>query len=162
MLFRSTGSGGNVFSGWCLGATSCGTPLMPGASTPTLTNNVTAYAQWATSKFTLTYDGNTNDGGSVPSSQIGSGGITLRANDNLLTKSGYTFGGWNTASNGAGTNYTAGTGTFSLAADTTLYAKWSANTYSVTYNGNSNTGGTIPSNGTATYNSTFTVASNTG
>ncbi|MBR1786792.1 MAG: starch-binding protein, partial [Paludibacteraceae bacterium] len=49
-----------------------------------------------------------------------------------VTRTGYTFGGWNTNSSGTGTNYTAGTGTFSITGNTTLYAKWTENKHNVT------------------------------
>jgi hypothetical protein len=40
-----------------------------------------------------------------------------------LTNSGKTFNGWNTAANGSGTGYAAGSG-FTVNADTNLYAQW--------------------------------------
>jgi len=56
------------------------------------------------------------------------------------TRSGYTFGGWWTAPNGGGTQVTAATGV-SAVVDHTLYAKWTANAYTVTFNAQS---GTVP------------------
>ncbi len=50
-----------------------------------------------------------------------------------MAKTGYTFAGWNTAANGSGTTYSAGN-TFTIAANTTLYAQWK---YTVTYGNNS-------------------------
>ena len=77
-----------------------------------------------------------------------------------LVKTGYTFAGWNTAANGSGTAYAA-SATFMIAAHTTLYAQWTINTYTVTYNGNGNTGGSAPVDGSSPYdyNSTVTVLS---
>ena len=44
-----------------------------------------------------------------------------------MTKTGYTFNGWNTASDGTGTSYAAtGSATFTISANVTLYAKWTA------------------------------------
>ncbi|MBK7455201.1 MAG: InlB B-repeat-containing protein [Anaerolineales bacterium] len=54
---------------------------------------------------------------------------------NTFTRTGYTFAGWNTLANGTGTNYTDG-GIYSFAADITLYAKWTANSYTITFNSN--------------------------
>ena len=48
------------------------------------------------------------------------------------TRAGYRFTGWNTAENGTGTNYAAGSYTMPAAA-TTLYAQWS-NTATITLN----------------------------
>lgn len=49
------------------------------------------------------------------------------------TMSGYTFGGWFTEENGAGTQFTAKTKVY---ADTTVYAKWVENTYNIVFNKN--------------------------
>ena len=46
---------------------------------------------------------------------------------------GYTFGGWYTEQNGAGTQFTAETG---ITGDITVYAKLTANTYRISYNAN--------------------------
>jgi len=48
-------------------------------------------------------------------------------------RSGYTFGGWFTAAEGAGTQLTDAT---KIEADATYYAKWTANTYTVTFHAN--------------------------
>jgi len=58
------------------------------------------------------------------------------------TRTGYTFGGWysdaelSTSIGAAGDSYTP-------SADITLYAKWTAHTYAVRFNGNGNTGGSM-------------------
>lgn len=64
--------------------------------------------------------------GSVPSSSVHAAGstVTVSANSGSLTRQGFTLGGWNTLATGAGTNYAVGSGTFTISADTTLYAKW--------------------------------------
>jgi uncharacterized repeat protein (TIGR02543 family) len=82
---------------------------------------------------------------------------------NSFTRLGYTFSGWNTLANGTGTAYADGA-SYSFSADATLYAQWSINSYIVTYNGNTNTGGTAPVDGSSpyTYGSTVTVLGNTG
>ena len=152
---------GYTFTGWNTAANGSGTPFTAGSTTTWNTGaNTTLYAQWQTVSYTVTYDGNGNTTGSTPSSGTGSGGstFTVSGNSGNLVKTGYTFAGWNTAANGGGTNYTAGSGSFTLSANTTLYAKWNANTYTVTYNGNGNTSGSAPSSGSATYGSAFTAS----
>lgn len=83
---------------------------------------------------TITYDSNANQpqtgaisSGTVPSptSYTYNSTVTVAANSGSLARQGFTFGGWNTAANGSGTTYTAGSGTFTITADTTLYAIWS-------------------------------------
>ena len=113
----------------------------------------------ASSNYTITYDGNNNTGGSVPAITTGNGSVTLRTNSGTLVKTGYTFGGWNTQADGQGTHY-AVSAAYNLTADITLYAEWTPATYTVTYNGNSSTGGTAPS--TTTGNGSVTLRGNTG
>lgn len=86
--------------------------------------------------YTVTYDGNTSDGGTVPTDSNDyseSDTVTVLGNTGSLTKTGYTFSGWNTAANGSGTTYAADD-TFSMPAENiTLYAVWAEDsTVSVT------------------------------
>ena len=79
---------------------------------------------------TVTYDGNGSTSGTVPEDAYlyGEGHtVTVKSNSGTLAKTGYTFSGWNTRADGTGTNYTAGSGTFTVPSNTTsitLYAKW--------------------------------------
>jgi uncharacterized repeat protein (TIGR02543 family) len=116
-------------------------------------------------KFPITYNGNTNTGGSVPSSVLKNTNetITVSANSGSLTKSGYTFAGWNLREDGTGTNYAAGVDSFTVVGSTNLYAKWTANNYTVTYSAATATAGTVPAD-TATYNigNSVVIRGNTG
>ena len=87
--------------------------------------------------FVVTYNGNGNDGGTAPNNAGYASGatVTVANNTGSLTKSGYTFAGWNTAADGSGTTYTAGSSTFTISADTTLYAKWTAASATITTSG---------------------------
>lgn len=89
----------------------------------------------ATATYTVTYDGNGNTSGTAPtdSTNYSSGDPVTVAGQNGLAKTGYDFGGWNTQADGNGTNYTAGSGTFSISGNTILYAKWTVHTYTITY-----------------------------
>jgi uncharacterized repeat protein (TIGR02543 family) len=106
------------------------------------TLSVTIYAKWTAIDYTFTYDANSADTGAVPtetSKQI-TQTATVKANTGALVRIGYTFGGWNTQSNGSGDNYLSGSLFTVAAANVTLYAKWNANTYTVTYNSNGGSG----------------------
>jgi uncharacterized repeat protein (TIGR02543 family) len=89
------------------------------------------YSTQAVATYTVTYNGNTNTSGNVPtdgSSPYSSGSsVTILGNSGspILAKSGFTFAGWNTAANGSGTSYTQGN-TFSINSNTILYARWTA------------------------------------
>ncbi|MDZ4204033.1 MAG: InlB B-repeat-containing protein [Bacteroidales bacterium] len=98
--------------------------------------------------FRLTYDKNASTGGTVPMDvnfYLGTGTVAVMANTGVLVKSGAKFAGWNTQADGLGTNY-APRRTFAMgAADRTLFANWTtAPTFTVTYNGNGNTNGSVP------------------
>lgn len=120
------------------------------------------------SNVSVTYIGNGNTGGTAPTDANNpyfyGGTVTALANTGGLVRTGFTFAGWNTNPSGTGTNYAAGSGTFSILANTNLFAKWVPITYTVTYDGNGNTGGTAPVDGSSPYNtgSTVTVLGNTG
>lgn len=95
--------------------------------TVTLSGSVTGYS--------VTYNGNGNTGGSVPTDSKAytkNETVTVKSNSGSLVRTGYTYGGWNTKDDGMGNNYTAGTGTFNITTNTILYAKWSINTHAYT------------------------------
>ena len=75
-------------------------------------------------------------------------------NINKPSKTGYSFKGYYTSTNGSGTNYVNSSGTFinnayKTIGDKTLYANWQANTYTITYNANGGSG--APSSQSYTY-----------
>lgn len=73
---------------------------------------------------TVSYNGNGNNGGTVPAdASYASGGSTTAATVGSMLKTGCTFIGWNTAADWSGTDYSAGA-TINTAGTTTLYAKW--------------------------------------
>lgn len=80
-----------------------------------------------TTTYVVTYDGNGEDGGSVPVDYTDyqeAQTVTVLGNTGDLLKTGYTYAGWNTQADGSGATYTQGQ-TFTMeAADVTLYAKW--------------------------------------
>lgn len=111
--------------------------------------------------YTVSY--NANNGSGAPSSQTKTYNVTLTLSSTIPTRSGYDFLRWNTASDGSGTNYSAGA-SYTNNAAVTLYAQWqqSVATYGVSYNGNGATSGSAPSSQTKTQNVALTLATNTG
>ena len=93
--------------------------------------------------YTITYNPNTQD---VVENMTLSG-IKIEGTDSLIadapTRTGYIFTGWNTSSDGEGTNYEAGS-TYSDNADLNLYAQWQiiSSTLSVNPNGGELNGST--------------------
>jgi len=150
---------GYNFSGWNTNNTGTGINYNEGTSY-NVKGDVTLYAKWTIKTYSVTYNGNGNTSGSVTATAADSGSVITLSGQETLVKTGYNFNGWNTNSNGTGTNYSAGT-SYTVKGDITLYAKWTIKTYTVTYNGNGNTSGsvtataadsgsviTLPSNGT--------------
>ena len=87
-------------------------------------NDDSLYEIEPTIQYTLTYDANGATSGNAPESIAADAGrrITLDSGAEL-TRTDHTFEGWNTASDGTGTNYAAGSN-YTLNSNITLYAKW--------------------------------------
>ena len=116
-----------TFSKWAAGSTS-GTKYSAGASfTPSA--NTTMYATWTES--------------------VTKGSVTLPT----PTRAGHTFKGWATSS--SATSGTAAGASYTPSAETTLYATWQINTWTVQYNANGY--GTAPSSQTKTYGTALTL-----
>ena len=110
----------------------------------------------ARTSYTVSF--NANGGSGAPSNQTKWYGESLTLSSTTPTRTGYTFNGWNTKSDGSGTNYAKGA-SYTGNAALTLYAKWTINTWTVSYNGNGSTGGSTASQ-TKTYNTALTLRSN--
>ncbi|WP_162388354.1 InlB B-repeat-containing protein, partial [Paenibacillus antri] len=152
---------GHTFAGWY---TDAGLTTAYNFSTPIGAANFTLYAKWDVNSYTITYNGNGNESGSVPSngSHSYNSSVTVPGNSGALAKTGYSFAGWNTSADGSGTNY-AESASFTMgAANVTLYAKWTINSYTVTYDGNGATSGSAPSGGSHEYNTVVAVSGNAG
>ena len=164
-----TKAGNYTFTGWNTSANGSGTPYTAG-NTYTITAPLTLYAQWTYTgpTYAVTYHGNGSTGGSVPadtsSPYMPGATVTVLGNTGNLTRSNYTFVGWNTAANGSGTSYIVGS-SFTISSASTLYAQWLFNgPCMLTYDGNGSTGGTVPTDASSPYTvgSTVTVLGNTG
>jgi uncharacterized repeat protein (TIGR02543 family) len=129
---------GYDFAGWFRDDITFATSAFP--LTPT--GDTTVYAKWDIDVYTITYDANdgTLAGGEDPSYTYGEPAIIAPTDP---TRTGYDFAGWYTD------DITFASSAFPLTptADTTVYAKWTASTYTVTYDTNSGTlfGGEITS-----------------
>ena len=157
--------GGSAVTDLTIGATSITGNTPTGAAgakdvvvtTPSGTGTGTGLFTYVAPTYNVIYNGNNNTSGTAPTdlTNYASGAlVTVASNTGTLARTGYTFGGWNTQADGLGTNYTAGSGTFNITANTTLYAQWSINSYTVTFDANTGTG-TM-----STQSSNYNVASN--
>lgn len=131
--------------------------------------NTTLTARW---KYLIEF--NANKPSSASSSITGTTasawaeyGKTYNLTTNGFALTGYTFGGWNTKSDGTGTNYGNGAQISNLLTNANgrfiLYGKWTANSYKLSYNLNKPSNATYtPANGsgnpsTAVYDKEITI-----
>lgn len=147
---------GYTFGGWKLNTTTItATTNVLTASDHTLT------AQWTPNQYTVSF--NANDGTGSMSNQTMTYGTAANLTANSFTRTGYEFAGWNTAADGSGTSYTDAQSVSNLTdtngATVTLYANWTANTYTVTFDANGGTmNSTTPTTAyTQNYGTTITM-----
>ena len=120
------------------------------------------FAQWTASKcrVTLNSQSATTAGTTSVTATYGSAMPAITK----PTKTGYSFGGYYTATNGGGTQYYTAAGAsarpWDKTAATTLYAKWTAVTSKVSFNANGGTGGQS-AQVTASYGSAMPAISTT-
>ena len=84
-----------------------------------------------TQKYIITYDA--NGGENAPRFQEKTEKVSLKLSPQKPTRRGYTFIGWSTRKEPLAATYQPG-GDFDLDRETTLYAVWQINTYTITYN----------------------------
>ena len=104
--------------------------------------------------YTMSY--NANGGSGAPSSESKGSGWDYTISSVKPTKVGYTFQGWATYSWASSASYHGGD-TYKLNQNTTFYAVWSRNSYTISYNANGGTG--APSSQTKYYGTTLTLSS---
>lgn len=133
---------GYTFKGWATSAS--GSVVYDPGDAYTANSAATLYAKWKTITYTVTY--NANGGSGAPSSQTKTYGKSLTLSSTKPTRAGYTFVSWNTKADGKGTSYAPGA-SYTTNAALSLYAIWSVNTYTITYDAN---GGTLTGDTTQT------------
>lgn len=148
---------GYTFLGWNTAENGSGTSYSPGSSLSMGSANVSLYAQWKINSYTLTL--NENSGANTKSNSLvrefGSSYLIPALSAEQL-RPGYTFLGWNSAANGSGQNYLPAA-SFKFTSDTTLYAQWKINNYSLRYDGNGQQVGRLPANTNQEFGSSLKV-----
>jgi uncharacterized repeat protein (TIGR02543 family) len=114
------------FAGWGVPG-SAANQAFQGGSVHTIPRTLPSSTYTITAKwgYKVIYNGNGSDGGTVPAEGVfvNTAPVTVAA-AGTLTRTGFTFNGWNTAANGSGTARAAGS-TFNMGnAQVTLYAQW--------------------------------------
>lgn len=103
--------------------------------------------------YTISY--HANGGSGAPSSQKKYYGKSITLSTTKPTRTGYTFLGWSLTSVATSATWSAGS-TYSTNASDTLYAVWRANTYTVSFNANGGTSGSVTGL-TKTYDKALTL-----
>ncbi len=118
---------GYTFSGW--------SPTLP--DTMPAANYVFS-ALWTPIQYRVSFDAN-GGAGSMSSYNL-TYGQTSYLTYNAFARQGHSFAGWNTAADGSGTAYQDGQSVSSLTAENgatvTLYAQWTVNQYTMTFDSN--------------------------
>ena len=124
---------GKVFAGWLYADI-----IYPENSVfAEVTESMEFVAQWKNT-YTLSYNANGGNGTMVNQTFIED--VPQGLSENLFGYPGYTFTGWNTAADGTGTAYTDLQADVKLTENTTLYAQWLINTYTITFDGEDSPG----------------------
>ena len=123
-------------------------------------DDIELFAKWVPATYSVKFNKNNSKATGTMDSQSLTYGLadTLTANRFALT--GYTFKGWTTNSDGTGTLYANEQEVFNLSSENgaivNVYAKWEANTYTVTFDKNGGVNGTNSAN--VTYDSAMPTA----
>ena len=147
---------GHSFAGWSLNPNGSSPVYLSGSSLQLASTNVPLYAVWTPNQYNLTYRPNCVCQGSVPDSSIYWYGdtATISGNSGTLVRSGYSFAGWGISSSNTGTLYRSGDSYTVGANHIELWARWTPNTYTVTFDTNGATGSASKSTDTYTTAST--------
>jgi uncharacterized repeat protein (TIGR02543 family) len=136
---------GYTFGGWNIQADGKGSIF---TSSTLVNDNVRVYAQWIGNTYTVRFESNyaTDDTETLYTREVTVPATTINGAvfPAVPVRSGYTFAEWNTASIGSGNNFTALT---TVDADITVYARWTAIVYDITYylNNGTNNAANLPS-----------------
>lgn len=150
---KSASKTGYTFGGWYTNSGCTGSAVTSLGAT-SYTNNITLYAKWTANDYdvTLNTNGGTINSGNVTSYTYGVG-ATLPSD---ITKTGHTFGGWYDNSSLTGSAVTS-IGT-TATGDKEYWAKWTANTYNISYTGDNISYTSNPDTGTYGSTVSFNVA----
>ena len=132
---------GYSFANWNTASDGTGTTYSNGQSYD-FSANITLYARWTPTNNTVTFNGNGNTSGLMSNQTIATA-ATAALTANAFTRTGYTFANWNTLADGTGTNYANAASYTMGTANVTLYAKWTPNNNTVTFDGNGSTSGSM-------------------
>ena len=118
-----------------------GTDYLPTDYIPSLSENLNVYSYWYKPYITYKPNGATTGEDKIDvTAYNGSYTVWDNTGNGSFAKTGYTLSSWNTASAGSGTSYAKSDTLTNVIEDKTVYAIWTANTYTVKFDANGGTG----------------------
>ena len=128
---------GYTFLHWCTSADGEGDTYLNGAEVTDLTAEpeITLYAIWSPNTYTVHFEGNTADSGTMLDQEFTYDADKVPLSANKFGRTGYKFTGWNTDGEGHGTSYADGEMVSNLATGGTvnLYAQWELGYFTITF-----------------------------
>jgi uncharacterized repeat protein (TIGR02543 family) len=122
---------GHVFKGWNLARDGTGSPF---TAATVINADMTVYAQWTLGTDYVTFRLNDGTQNTIVVDNVSFGSaIGTAAFPANPSRTGYDFAGWNTRADGTGTAFSSAT---VVTANTTVYAQWTARTYTVSFDRN--------------------------
>ena len=116
-----------AFNGWNTAPDGSGTSYEDAQDvTNIITENITLYAQWAVTPYTIIFDKNAEDATGEMANQSVPYGQTVNLTGNTYSRESADFAGWNTKADGTGTTYAneAAVKNLTVSGEITLYAQW--------------------------------------
>ena len=153
IALQTPSKNGYTFAGWYSDSeyTEAVTEIVKGS-----VGNITLYAKWNIVNYDITY--NLNGGENNAENPAGYTVITEEITLQTPGKTGYTFAGW--YSDSECTEKVESIPTGSTGAKT-FYAKWTANTYTINFDGNGSTSGSMEAISNCNYDSSYVLTTNT-
>lgn len=134
---------GYIFNGWSESAVSTGATTyttVSGWNAGEKTSDVTLYAVWSPISYTIAFNPTATDATGTMDSISAKYDENVTLTKNAFARTGYTFGGWGTASGGTLAGYLDGQSVSNLATTdgetVTLFAVWLENSYTIAFSAN--------------------------
>jgi uncharacterized repeat protein (TIGR02543 family) len=161
---------GYTFAGWSTKADGSGKIYDDEKKVKNLSSkdgaSITLYAQWTTNIYHVLFFGNGSTSGTESDMDMYDleYGKSYTLNANIFKRTGYTFAGWNTEEDGSGKSYKNKAKVKNLSSkfdDTVnLYAQWTPNKYTIKFDGNGSTSGSMSDMTGCKYASSYKLTAN--
>ena len=128
-----------------------------------ITSDIIVARRYTANRYTIAFDGNESTGGSMEPMSM-TYGTSKNLTHNAYIRTGYTWSGWNTSSNGNGTAYRDEQEVKNLSSDNgstvTMYAQWTPISYTIKFDKNRNDATGTTSSMSMQYGTAKNLASN--